>query len=62
MKPTFRKNLISFVLLTFISSLVLAQDVEFRRLDSPEGGAFGFITGITQDKDETCGSAPKAGC
>jgi len=60
MKQTFIE-LIFIIPLLFLSSLIFAQETEFRRLDSPEGGAFGFITGITQDKDGNMWISSKGG-
>ncbi len=52
---------ISLFLMSFLSISFSAQEAEFRKLDSPEGGAFGFITGITQDKDGNIWISSKGG-
>jgi len=61
MKLTDPIKLIAFFLLLSMTMVSFAQETEFERLDFPDGGAFGFITGITQDKDGNMWISSKGG-
>jgi signal transduction histidine kinase/ligand-binding sensor domain-containing protein len=52
---------VSFILLLSITPPSFSQKSEFEKLNFPDGGAFGFITGITQDNDGNMWISSKGG-
>jgi len=44
-------KLISILILILFNTIGVAQEVDFNKLNAPDGGNFGFVTGITQDID-----------
>lgn len=61
MRQTNQIKSVPFVLFMFFSLALFGQKTEFKRLETPDGGAFAFITGITQDKDGNMWISSKGG-